>query len=510
MSHTRVASVHKTDRHGQGLRNTTAVSADDLSPSKDEDMLQFLLHKYMLIRTVGDQALRYFWPITFDEDTYTRSRKIIFFVCVIAPACGEFDTMSLPDFGIFLLVPELWHVSYVMLRHLTHGPKLAKGHDEDDNKRFMYRNFNKPMLTIMRKRGSLEDDLAASLTDMGIPVEENDKVINVNKEKMGAEYRDCHLFLTYQRIAFSRYKREYTAEYDMARKAADKDNLDVRAIFDLFESRMPACLDFSEHTHYNNVSVLEYMLARIAVALDTEGRTGYRRVLLQFLNDLEKVSSNLRKLLLHNMNSLSAVDIELIHGMLSSVIATTHRKRTEQEAINTACREFPVLKIANLHNACYHRSGRVFGYSVSDKLPVNASKYVDVCLDILRANIKKCMRNRVTADAIEKGKPGTKALSEKSKSLYKRVVSKNLGEYPKAYVDTCVTTRIDSLLRALFVADSKMRKYDHPDNAKGFASMHAKLHDYCTLSEGDTVFPFANESVFGLSVSKMQSVFKSI
>ena len=361
----RVSRVHNTDRHGQDLKNTTACAADDLSPSKDDDMLMFLLHIYMLIRTVGDETLRFFWPITFDEDTYTRARKIIYFVCVIAPTCGMFDSMGLPDFGIFLIIPEFWHVSYIVLKHLTHGPKLAKGKDEDDNKRFMYRNGTKPMLVIMRQRGSLDDDLAVSLHEMGVSVRDNDLCINVNKEKMGSEYRDCHLYLTYQRMAFDRFKKEYTADYKLAREAADKGNrnLYVRALLNLFESRLPACLDFAEHTHYNNVAVMEYILARMAVILDTEGRTGYRRVLMQFLHDLEKLSPVARKLLLQNMSSMSAVDIELIHGMLSSIIAPVQRKgHTEQQVINNVCRGFANLKVATIHNSQYHRNKRSFGY----------------------------------------------------------------------------------------------------------------------------------------------------
>lgn len=154
------------------------MSADNLSPSKDDDMILFLLHKYMLIRAGCDEARRYFWTLTFDEDTYTRARKIIYYVCVLAPVSGEFDSMNLPDFGIFIIVPEFWHVSYVLLKNFTHGPKLNKGEDEDDNKRFLYRNFVKPLLTIMRKRGTIEvRQLAESLRDMGMEVEDNDKVL---------------------------------------------------------------------------------------------------------------------------------------------------------------------------------------------------------------------------------------------------------------------------------------------------------------------------------------------
>ena len=68
----RVASVHNTTYGHCNLQNTTAVAADDLSPGNDTDMLLFLLHLYYEILSTGDDALRKFWPITFDEDTYTR------------------------------------------------------------------------------------------------------------------------------------------------------------------------------------------------------------------------------------------------------------------------------------------------------------------------------------------------------------------------------------------------------------------------------------------------------
>lgn len=205
-AHYRVAEMHNTERHGCGLKNTTALAADDLKPGKDEDMLMFLLHLYHLLRAGRTDATRYFWTLTFDEDTYNRARKIIHYVCVVAPSCGKFDAMNLPDFGCFILVPEFWHVSYVCLRHLTMGPKLAKGKHEDDFKRFYYRNITKPMLTVMRQRGHLPEDLAEALEVAGINITPNDKVINLNKEKMSAEFRDCHLYLTYARLAFEEYR----------------------------------------------------------------------------------------------------------------------------------------------------------------------------------------------------------------------------------------------------------------------------------------------------------------
>ena len=207
---------------------------------------------------------------------------------------------------------------------------------------------------------------------------------------------------------------------------------------------------------------------------------------------------------MQNMSSMSAVDIELIHGMLSSIIAAAKRKGTEQEVINNACRGFSYLTIATVHNEQYHRKKRSFGYSVLEELPVNAYKYIDVCLKILRANIAKCMQNPVTKDDIRKGKPDSKPAGPKSKSTVRRVVSRNLGEYPTSYVSTRTSVRIKSLLQALSTGDSQMRHYSSGgESTKGFTAMQSLLQSYCNRSEGDTAFPFANEKIFGLSVKKM-------
>ena len=145
---------------------------------------------------------------------------------------------------------------------------------------------------------------------------------------------------------------DYPNEYNNALR--HETNLDIKAIINLFESRLPLILDFVEHLHYSNSEVLDYILARMVICLDTEGRTGYRRCIMSFMNDLEVLFSDLRELLLRNMNSLCAVDIELLHGLYSSIIPTVHRCRTEQEAINNACRDVPVLKIVKDHHSHYH------------------------------------------------------------------------------------------------------------------------------------------------------------
>ena len=56
----RVASMHDTSAGHCNLQNTTAVAADDLSPSDDTNMLLFMLHLYHVILSIGDDALRLF------------------------------------------------------------------------------------------------------------------------------------------------------------------------------------------------------------------------------------------------------------------------------------------------------------------------------------------------------------------------------------------------------------------------------------------------------------------
>lgn len=232
---------------------------------------------------------RYFWPLTFDEATYSLARKIIYFVKVAAPASGKFDSMNLPDFGIFVLSVEWWHTAYTLLKHSAFGPAVPKGADEDDNKRFTYKNFTQPMLVIQRKRGIIDDELTEALETMGVTIQDNDKALSINKEKMSAEFRDMHLYLTYLRIAFLKFKNEFPDEYDRACDARSTDldlgcaadtvtgedeskdesdsedggddegsgggNLDVNAILNFLESRLPCILDFTEHLHFSNVEV---------------------------------------------------------------------------------------------------------------------------------------------------------------------------------------------------------------------------------------------------------------
>ena len=189
----------------------------------------------------------------------------------------------------------------------------------------------------MRQRGYLGADLAAALTQEGLYVDGSDKKININKEKMSAEYKDCYLYMTYYRMAFDEYRTKFSTEYETAVEAA-KANLDVRCILTLFASRLPLCLDFVSHLHYRNTEVMRYMIARMAVALDTEGRSGYRRVLMHFIHDMDGLPASLSNLMFKNANSMCAVDIELMHGKFASIIPAVHHRSSEQEVINNTCR----------------------------------------------------------------------------------------------------------------------------------------------------------------------------
>ena len=489
----RVAKVHGTERLHCNLQNTTPLGAADLRPSSSVDMLVFLLHLYHLIITVnGPTALRYLWPITFDEDTYTRARRIIWWVTEAAPASGEFNGLSLPDFGIFFLAPEFWHVGYTLMKHLTFGPKLKKGADERDNKRFVYTNFLQPLLVIMRQRGSIrDDDLAARMQtyNSDAPVE-FDSTLSIQKEKMGAEFRDCHLYLTYLRLSWEKWCKERPGEY-IAATAAKESNLDLQAIFDLFESRLPLSLDFVEHVHFQNTSVLDYMIARIILMLDSEHRTGYRRVLLQFLQDILSMPDDRKELLMKNMNSLSAVDIELMHGMLSSVIPTVHRAKTEQAAINNACRNFSVLKVASAHNNSYHKHLRTFGYSTIHKLPKQSVAWINVAFKILVSKINQCIARPTTAASIKVGKVFSKG---------RVVISRNLGTYPIEYIESCtrIEDRVKTLITSLRTSNRNIIKEVIPEDIK------SKLRVYC-MRPSLMEFPF-NDEALGLSLSKMKHV----
>lgn len=163
---------------------------------------------------------------------------------------------------------------------------------------------------------------------------------------MGAEFKDCHLYLTYFRLAWEQFKEKHAEEYNEAASVL-ATNLDILCIFNTFESRLPTVLDFSEHTHYQNVDILQYVIARMAIALDSDGRTGYRRCIMHFLHDLQAFSEDLRNLLLSNINSLCGVHIERLHAMLTAVIAAVHNRSSEQDAINNACRDYCFLKVSH-------------------------------------------------------------------------------------------------------------------------------------------------------------------
>ena len=55
-----------------GLKQTHPMASDNLTPSCEVDQLKWLLHITDIVRACGPHLLSRWWPITFDEDTYTR------------------------------------------------------------------------------------------------------------------------------------------------------------------------------------------------------------------------------------------------------------------------------------------------------------------------------------------------------------------------------------------------------------------------------------------------------
>lgn len=220
------------------------------------------------------------------------------------------------------------HVMYTV-----HTPHVHSHHIQLLGKRFGWRNFIRPILVIMRQRGRLCDEhLRNTLTAIGQSVPTPTNTLSWAKEKMGAEFRDMHLYLTYLLCGFNEWKRKHPMEYQRA-VAVAPHNTDVRALFNFFEVSIPITVDFVEHAHYRNVDQLLYVLARTIVLLDTQHRTGYRRCLLQFLKDLLQLPQELQHILLKNFNSLCGVDIEHMHGMLAGIIPTVHKKESEQQVV---------------------------------------------------------------------------------------------------------------------------------------------------------------------------------
>ena len=324
-----IQRIHGTKRKRCNLDMTQPMGAGALNPGCNVDMTVFLLHLAHVIDVVDIDARRKIWLITLDEDTYTRTRKLIHYINVQLPASKKLDAMKLPDLSRFFLVPEFWHVGYVLLKHLCFGPKIAKGAPEEDGKRFGWRNFMRPLLVIMRRRGQLHDTaLKEKLIEIGQSIPPNTTTMSWSKEKMSAEFRDMHLYLIFLLCGYAAWKTEYPMEH---RQAVGANNIDLRCLFQFFESTIPITVDFVEHAHYSNITWLKYVLARIIVLLDQQHRTGYRRCLLQFLKDLIALPEEVQKLFLENFNSLCGVDIELLNGVLASVIPTVHRKPTEQQ-----------------------------------------------------------------------------------------------------------------------------------------------------------------------------------
>lgn len=72
-----ISRFHDTVRDRCNLDAFSPCGAAALNPGNNKDMMLFMLHLTHLIMTVGKDAMNKIWPITFDEDTYTRARKLI-------------------------------------------------------------------------------------------------------------------------------------------------------------------------------------------------------------------------------------------------------------------------------------------------------------------------------------------------------------------------------------------------------------------------------------------------
>ena len=139
------------------------------------------------------------------------------------------------------------------------------------------------------------------------------------------------------------------------------------------------------------------------------------------------------------------------------------------------------------------------GYSVLGQLPKIAPSWIDMATSVIRSQVKLCILSPVGDEQVRLGKPGTRLDVEKSS--YERVVSPTLGEYPIEYTHNYNARRTSIRLKTLL---TKMKKY-HTDKVKVYTKpgLCDLLHTYTRMSKADTVFPFADNSVFGLSVESM-------
>ena len=165
-----------------------------------------------------------------------------------------------------------------------------------------------------------------------------------------------------------------------------------------------------------------------------------------------------------------------------------------------------------MHNKQYHRTQEPFGYSRPEQLPVNAPKWIAASLAIIRAKLKQCRLNPVGCDSVVAGKPGAKSVPKKS--AFERIISSNLGEYPGEYVHMhggkptpTTENRVTSLLSRFAKADKNMKTQEP---TASFMKMQELLRTYSLSSMDDSVFPFSNNKVFGLSVDKMRHAFRNV
>ena len=63
------------------------------------------------------------------------------------------------------------------------------------------------MLVGMRKRGDVNIELQDMMAECGVDIGSHETVLNINKEKMSAEFKDCHLYLTYLRLGYIKFQQ---------------------------------------------------------------------------------------------------------------------------------------------------------------------------------------------------------------------------------------------------------------------------------------------------------------
>lgn len=186
--------------------------------------------------------------------------------------------------------------------------------------------------------------------------------------------------------------------------------------------------------------------------------------------------------------------------MLASVIPTVHKKSSEQRAIDDACRDFRVLKLALDMNRSYHEKPREAGYSLPT-MPVNAAKWISVSKNLVRAQFLRCL----DATSAPMYKDGNVYYVRSKHPVKGIVMSPRLGPYNRntaqVMTDDQVVSTVDELTSGLRELDAEVGKGHFPE-------VNTLLHEYCKRPD-ITVFPF-DESELGLNTQVMKDTFSKI